>query len=342
MRVSSKRDKRQRRAMRRLRARAFGFVWLSAFAAQAQAPAPQSGLGIQVANCDPGFTARVPAVVKLEIDVLLRERGPTRSPPESIAVRCEEERARIEVTMEGSTRASTIDLHVLAAEHRARAVALAAAELVHAMSGQPRAPEVRASSPATPSISAAEPDRPASAASPLGSSKGPTLLMGGLAEWRGNPAALLFGGRMALQSALNEVMLSEFSVDASFGGISARSAHVAIRTFSTAAHLYFGTTTGNVRWDLGPGARFGSVHLVGQPDAGSGLQGESVNAVWGGPELRLRAAYRASQLRPALFAVQLGAGFVALPVRGLLDGTEPIYAVEGPWMSICAELGLGF
>jgi hypothetical protein len=294
-----------------------------------------------VGNCDPGFTARVPAVVKLEIDVLLRERGPTRSPPENIVVRCEEEKARIEVTMEGSTRASTIDLHVLAAEHRARAVALAAAELVHAMSGQPRTPEVRANSPATPSISVAEPDRTAPSTSPRGSSRGPTLLMGGLAEWRGNPTALLFGGRLAFQNPINEVVLSEFSVDASFGGISARSAHVAIRTFSTAAHVSLGMTTGNVRWSFGPGARFGSVHLVGQADAGSGLEGETLNSLWGGPEVRLRAAYGASQIRPALFALQLGAGFVALPVRGLLDGTEPIYAVEGPWMSICAELGLG-
>jgi len=295
-----------------------------------------------VANCDPGFTARIPAVVKLEIDVLLRERGPTRSPPENIAVRCEEEKARIEVTMEGSSRASTIDLHVLAAEHRARAVALAAAELVHAMSAEPRAPEAPANSPPTPSISRAELDRPAPDASPRGSSPGPALFVGSLAEWRGNPAALLVGGRLAFQYPFNNVVIPELSADASFGGISARSAQVAIQSLSTAVHLYFGTTTGSFRWDVGPGARLGFVHLAGQPEAGSGLQGESLTSPWGGPELRLRAAYRASQLRPALFALQLGAGFVALPVRGLLDGTEPIYAVEGPWMSISAEVGLGF
>jgi hypothetical protein len=46
-------------------------------------------------------------------------------------------------------------------------------------------------------------------------------------------------------------------------------------------------------------------------------------------------------LQPALFALQIGAGVVALPVRGLLDGVEPVYAVEGPWMSVGAELGLG-
>ena len=327
--------------MRRLRARAFGFALLCASASRAEAPLPQAALGIQVANCEPGFTARVPAVVKLEIDVLLRERGPTRSPPENIAVRCEEEKARIEITMAGSSRASTIDLHVLAVEHRARAVALAAAELVHAMSAEPRAPEAPAASPPAPSISRAEPDRPAPDASPPGSSRGPTLWVGGLAEWRGNPAALLLGGRVAFQYPFNNVVIPELSVDASFGGISARSAYVAIQNLSTAVHLYVGMTTGSFRWDIGPGMRFGAVHLVGQPDAGSSLQGETLDSAWGGPELRLRAAYGGSQLRPALFALQLGGGFVALPVRGLLDGTEPIYAVEGPWMSICAEIGLG-
>ena len=165
--------------------------------------------------------------------------------------------------------------------------------------------------------------------------------MGALAEWRGNPAALLFGGRMAFQYRLGKVVTPELSVDASFAGISSRSAHVTAQTFSTGAHLYFGTTTGSVRWDVGPGARFGWVRLTGQPDAGSSLQGQTVTAPWGGPEVRARAAYGASQIRPALFALEVGVGVVALPVRGLLDGTEPVYAVEGPWMSVCAEVGLG-
>src|SRR5690349_13816002 len=114
--------------MRRLRARAFALVSLPVLAAQAQTT-PPNALRVQVANCDPVFAARLPSVVKLEIDVLLRERGPTRSPPENIVVRCQDELALIEVTMEGASRASTLDLRALASEHRARAVGLAAAEL---------------------------------------------------------------------------------------------------------------------------------------------------------------------------------------------------------------------
>jgi hypothetical protein len=145
---------------------------------------------------------------------------------------------------------------------------------------------------------------------------------------------------MTLQYPLGDLIVPELSIDASFGGIAARSAHVTARNVSAGAHLYFGTTTGSVRWDVGPGARFGWMSLAGQPDQGSGLQGDTVTAAWGGPELRARVAYRASQLRPALLALQMGAGVVALPVRGLLDGSEPVYAVEGLWMSVCAEVGL--
>ncbi len=324
----------------RLGALTCGLVLLPTFAARAEGVPPNPGPRLAVVDCDEGLAGRLPSIVKLEIDVLLRERGPTRSPPENIVVRCQEEKAHIEVTQEGSSRASTIDLHALAAEHRARAVALAAAELVHAMSGRPRAADAPPNPPA-PLVSPVPPDRAAPAASPDRSSHPPRLLGGGLAEWIGNPAALLVGGRVAFQYPLGSLVVPELSADASFGRMTSRSAQVAARAVSMGAHLHFETTTGSVRWNLGPGARFGWMHLTGQPDAGSGLQGHTLAAVWGGPELRGRVAYAAYQLRPALFALEAAIGIVALPVRGLRDGTEPVYRVEGLWMSLCAEVGLG-
>lgn len=325
-----------------LLSRAFVLALLFPAGARAEATPSESGrLRLRVADCAEELTGRLPSIVKLEIDVLLRERGPARSPPESITVRCEEEKAHIEVTLGGSSRTSTIDLHVLAAEHRARAVALAAAELVHALAGRPRVSEAPANQAPAPAISRAEPDSPALDARAHPSAHRPTLLVGGLAEWRGNPAALLGGGRLAFQYPLGRVVTPEVSVDASFGTIPAASAQVSTQTVSMGAHLYFGTTTGSVRWDLGPGARFGWARLAGQPNPGSGLHGQTLSAAWGGPEVRARVSYRASQLGPALLALQVGAGVVALPVHGLRDGTEPVYAVEGPWISVCAEIGLG-
>jgi hypothetical protein len=325
--------------MRRLLARAFGLLLLSGFVTRAEAAPPESGLRVQVTNCAEDLATRLPSIVKLEIDVLLRERGPTRSPPEMIAVRCEENDAHIEVTLEGVSRASTIDLHALVAEHRARAVALVAAELVHSMAGRPSASEAPPNAVATLPRSRDAPEPAVPPATRPRQASTLTVLAGGLGEWRGNPAVLLFGGRLAVRYALGAVVIPELSADASFGGITSRSAHVAAQSLSMGAHLYFGTRTGRVRWEAGPGARFGGVFLSGEPRPASGLEGRTLAAAWGGPEVRARVAYAPSPLRPALLALQVGAGVVALPVRGLLDGTEPVYAVEGSWISICAELG---
>jgi hypothetical protein len=325
--------------MRRHGARAFSVVLLYAFHARPQTAAQPAGPQIRIAQCDDSLAARLPAVVKLEIDVLLRERGPARAPPDNIVVRCEAEKVHIEVTLDGSRRASTIDLHVLTADHRARAVGLAAAELVHAMAARPR--EVDAPIPAPPAASRLDTAPPSRDELPRSTSRSPALFAGALAEWRGSPAALLFGARVAFRYPLGELIAPELSVDASFGSISPVSAKVAIESASAGAHLYFGTTVGRVRWDVGPGGRLGWSRLTGEPAAGSTLQGDSLAAAWGGPEVRARVAYAPSSWRPALCAVQIGAGFVALPMRGLRDGSEEVYAMEGAWVSVGAEVGLG-
>lgn len=293
---------------------------------------------VDVVDCTESFAARFPSILKLEIDVLLRERGQTRS-PERIAVRCQEEKAHIDVTLGGVNRGSTIDLRRLTAEHRARAVALAAAELAHAIAAPP-ASQAPAPPAPPPPIAPPQADRPIDSASPR-SSHVPALLVGGLVQWVGAPTAVLLGGRVALLYPLGDLVAPEISFDAGFGEIASQAAHVTIRNLSAGAHLYFGTTAGSVRWDVGPGARFGSVRLTGEPDAGSSLLGDTVTAAWGGPELRARVAYRPSRLRPAVFALQIGGGVVALPVRGLLDGGASIHAVDGVWLSVGAEVGLG-
>jgi hypothetical protein len=319
--------------------RAFGIVFLVAVGSRAEAPV-DTGLRIQVANCPDELAARLPAVVKLEIDVLLRERGPARVPPETIAVRCEEDRARIDVSMAGASQSSSIDLRVLAAEHRPRAVALAAAELVHSMSSRAPPPEPAPSPPAvhaTP-IAPEGPDRVAREPAPPAPRR-PTLMLGALVELLGKPVAPLIGGRLSFQLPAGSVLAPAISIDGAIGSVHARSADVKIESGSAAAHLYFGTTSGNVRWELGPGARIALAHLAGQPPDGSGLEGHALTAPWGGPEARARVAF--APVHSPAFALELGAGLVALPVRGLLDGTQRVYSLEGPWASICAELGLG-
>ena len=85
--------------MRRLWAFAFGLAF--SWAARAQAAA-EVDLQVQVANCPEEIAASLPAGVKLEIDVLRREHGPTRAMPERIAVRCDDAGAEITVAMGGA------------------------------------------------------------------------------------------------------------------------------------------------------------------------------------------------------------------------------------------------
>jgi hypothetical protein len=119
------------------------------------------------------------------------------------------------------------------------------------------------------------------------------------------------------------------------------SAEVAIETVAAAVHLYVGTTVGRLRFEAGAGTRWGWVHVTGRPLAGATLEGSSVNAICGGPELRARVGTSGTERRFPVIAVELGAGLVARPMRGLRDGTERIYAVEGTWISLSVALGFG-
>jgi len=326
--------------MRGPRAGAAAIALLCAAGARAEAAGP-SGLRVENAGCPEAIVPGLAAGVKLEIEVLMRERGPAGASPDSIAIGCDESAARIAVTMAGARRASTVDLGALAPEHRARALALAAAELVHAMDSAPAAAAPSAAD--TPTATIARPAGPPAAPEPAppAARARPELLAGGLAEWLGNPTAFLLGARVALRAPLGRFFVPALSVDGSLGTLPVPSAEVAIETAAAAVHLYIGTTIGPLRFEAGAGTRWGWVHVTGRPLAGATLEGSSVTAICGGPELRARVGTSGNERRFPVIAVELGAGLVARPMRGLRDGTERVYAVEGTWISLSAALGFG-
>jgi hypothetical protein len=260
---------------------------------------------------------------------------------DSIGVRCDADRAHIDVGMGGASQSSSIDLRVLAAEHRPRAVALAAAELVHSMSSHPPVAEAPAPPPPPTPVVAAPPETPDRVAHELAPPppRRPMVFAGALVEMLGKPAALLLGGRVALEFPIGGAFVPTISADAAFGALHARLADVKIRGAGAAAHLDWATTVGRVRWQLGPGARIDYAHLAADPVDPSRMEGRTLAAAWGGPEVRARIAY-APPHSPA-FALEIGAGYVTWPIRGLVDGTDRIYSIEGPWASLCAEIGLG-
>ena len=329
--------------MRGPRAGAAAIALLCAAGARAEA-AGSSGLRVENAGCPEAIVPGLAAGVKLEIEVLMRERGPAGASPDSIAIGCDESAARIAVTMAGARRESTVDLGALAPEHRARALALAAAELVHAMDSAPAAETPRAAdAPAATIARPVNPPAPPAAPEPAppAARARPELLAGGLAEWLGNPTAFLLGARVALRAPLGRFFVPALSVDGSLGSLPVPSAEVAIETVAAAVHLYLGTTIGRLRFEAGAGTRWGWVHVTGRPLAGATLEGGSVTAICGGPELRARVGTSGNERRFPVIAVELGAGLVARPMRGLRDGTERVYAVEGTWISLSAALGFG-
>jgi hypothetical protein len=318
----------------------------------AVARAEGEGFRTDIANCPEEIASRLPSIVKLELDVLMRERGPVRTLPDRVEFRCEDDAARIEVTSGASSRSATIRYRNLLPEHRARALALAAAELVHGMFIPPASADT-ASSPApspVPSASTNASDTPREPVvlAPAPAVARPAVFVGGLAELVGRPTAHLWGARIELVAPLGAIVAPAFTLDGALGRASARSADVMIEEASAAAHLYFGTNTGRLRWDAGPGGRLGWAHLAGRPLPGSGLEGDTVSALWAGPELRARVAYSlmdphatSGGRRAPAIAFELGGGLIALPIRGLLDGTDRVYGIEGGWVSACLEVGLG-
>ena len=161
-----------------------------------------------------------------------------------------------------------------------------------------------------------------------------------LALWLGEPKARLFGARLSFDYSFARDLVLSFSLDGALGDSNTRSARIRAETLTAGAQLFLEARTQGVRWQAGPGARLGGARLTGHPDAESAFEGESLSGVWGGPELRARMATLPSASWAPAFAIDLGAGYVALPVRGLRDGSEPVFALEGVWLSACAQVGL--
>jgi hypothetical protein len=168
----------------------------------------------------------------------------------------------------------------------------------------------------------------------------PLLAAGVLALWLGQPKAMLFGARLSFDHSVATALVASFSLDGALGESSAGSAPIRAETLTAGAHLYLQAATPGVRFQTGPGARFGAARLTGRPKPESAFEGDSLSALWGGPELRARLATLPSAPWSPALALDLGAGYVALPVRGLVDSDEPAFALEGVWLSACAQVGL--
>jgi len=322
--------------------RSFGFALVGAFlwlVARTGAAQPDGDFDVRVQDCPPDLAERLPAVVQLEVRVLVRERRASGPFVQRIDVRCEGDTARIDATVGGARRTSSVDSRGVAPEHRARALGLAAAEIVDAMWNEEQGTDERAA--AQP----AKMDRPEPARVPPPAERASTaeIGLGGVIERAGRPAALVAGGRLGVALRVSELFAPVLSVDALAGEASTDPAAVGIRSVSAAAHLLVGRGAGTLSWGLGPGVHAGWVRLEGKPATGSSLEGQSVSGWFAGPALRARIAWssRGSGLVP-FAALEGDAGLVLLPVRGMQDNSRRVFSMDGPWLSLALSAGASF
>jgi hypothetical protein len=262
----------------------------------------------------------------------------------------------IEVALPRARREARVALGGMALKHRARALALAAAELVDALAAavppvaaspdQSRAP-TKQPVPATVQAERTTPPAmaPATATATTTTTttttttaRSPSALLGGTVDWLGKPATLLVGARLSYLHPLGGFVTPMLSLDGNVGEATSSVGRVAARTVAGGIHVLLRAPLGRLRVDIGPGLRFGWVHLAGKPEAGSILEGHALSAWWGGPEVRMRTT--TTWGRGWAGALELGAGLVVLPVRGLVDGGAAAYALDGAWLSLALQLGV--
>jgi hypothetical protein len=310
---------------------------LSFFALPARAE-PEGEFEIRVDDCPSDLAERLPVVVRLEVRVLLRERQVSAPFVERISLRCDGTAVRIDAIAGAVRRGSLVDSRAIAPEHRARALGLAAAEIVDALWNETQGTSV---SPAPAAPTMPPPVEPAKTAPEPNRASALAIGVGAVVERAGRPAALIGGGRVGAALEIDPVFTPVLSVDALFGEAATDPAAVGIRSVSAAAHVLVGRGAGSVRWGLGPGVRAGLVRLQGKPAPESGLDGQSVSAAFAGPALRARIACLLGSTRGVspLVALEADAGLVVLPVRGMQDSSKRVFSLDGPWLTVGLSVG---
>jgi hypothetical protein len=153
----------------------------------------------------------------------------------------------------------------------------------------------------------------------------------------GSPSAWLTGLGIgyALPLFAQISLRSDLGVEAGKAQLSL--ADVALRQLTVGMALSWGVLTRHVDPSVGVGFR-GAFTWLRAEDVSEGHQGRSLSAPWAGPFASAHFAFHgASRFRAVL---GLEAGYVAVPVHGLLDTTRSLFTIDGLWL--CAQLGAGY
>lgn len=265
---------------------------------------------VAVADCPPTVAPSLRALAALELSDL------TAPPP--VTLRC----AGLDVVISAGSRARTMP-GVLAAEGGPRQVALAAAEL--ARTPPPTRPKPSAEPP--PVEAPAEPPAPRIRPGPEPKAwwlSAQVALRRSQAHWAVGGAVAAGLGHRWWWGAVEGAATTHRG----------RHAGGETRTATASAALFGGPrfALGDAEAQLGAGARLGWAWLGAE--AVSGWRAQAADGAWGGPLLRLGAAWPRGALG---LAAHLEAGWAPGAVRGRVAG-QVVEGVGGPWLTLGAGL----
>lgn len=297
-------------------------------------PAAAGPPALSLVDCPVEFAGALERHLEIELTSLQSElERPLEFSELAIEVRCAKPSILLEVRRVPDERMTRrVDTTGAPEQTHPRLVALAAGELIYAMSTSSRAAVPPARVEPTPSQSI----RPHGSA-PESTRRVHALAIGTIGRV-GTSTVWLGGPGIAADAALTSTLGLLASGAAGFGSSELELLRVRVLTFGASTYALIGRNGTLWRWGLGPGARFGWARLTGDP-ASSSLRGQSLTGICGGPGMAARGLYAPRGL-PLVLSLALEGTLVTLPLKGTLDRSSELFALDGAWVS--ATLGVGY
>jgi hypothetical protein len=146
----------------------------------------------------------------------------------------------------------------------------------------------------------------------------------------GTPTTFLGGGALGVRVRIAGPWAAMFDVRLDGGATDTVPARVVWTMLGGSAAFLFEQHFGVAHLGVGAGVR--AAHLALDASAPAPDSGRTVRGAWLGPMLPVRARFLLAP--PVALLVTLEGGYVTLPVRGVVEGGEPIVEADGPWISL--------
>lgn len=146
----------------------------------------------------------------------------------------------------------------------------------------------------------------------------------------GTPTTFLGGGALGVRVRIVGPWAAVFDVRLDGGATDTVPARVVWTMLGGSAAFLFEQRLGVAHLGVGAGVRV--AHLTLDASAPVPDSGRTVSGVWLGPILPVRARFLLAP--PIALLVTLEGGYVTLPVRGVVEGGEPIVEADGPFISL--------